>query len=166
MLNKAVFIDQKYNKNGNIVKFYFKYKITVFYLKIFKNTIYLCDWKAEFSAVIPPDFTVKWSFRNHYAEFVLKNISHHYQCWKQLCSPISFLHVKTQAWPVQCDSWANESVLLINHWKRQILHGLNSVFRVSCCTEEDTNVFQWFIYWFILFAFLGGANAIKRALNN
>jgi len=59
MLNKAVFIDQKYNKNCNIVKFYFKYKITVFYLRIFKNAIYLCDWKAEFSAVIPPDFTVK-----------------------------------------------------------------------------------------------------------
>jgi len=48
--------------------------------------IYSSGGKAVFLAVIAPDFSVIWSFRNYFNMLIWCswNISY-YQCWKQWC---------------------------------------------------------------------------------
>ncbi len=75
--------EQKYSKNCEIL---LQFKITFFYFNILWNVIYSCD-QSWIVSIITPVCSVTWSFRNHSNMLICcsRNITSHYQCWKQLC---------------------------------------------------------------------------------
>ncbi len=52
LLTNRAFILSKVQRNSNFLKIFLLFKISVFYLNIFKNCIYSCDFKAEFLALL------------------------------------------------------------------------------------------------------------------
>jgi len=59
-----------HGQNSNIVRYYFHFKITIFYVNIMSNVIYSSD--------------AKLNFQHHPSEISLIWSTFDYQCWKQL----------------------------------------------------------------------------------
>ncbi len=79
--SKLHLFDQKYSKNCNIVKYY--YKVTVFYFNVFSNVIYSCDQSYIFSI-----FTPVFRVTQKYADLLLKK---HF--WLAMLKTVSLLYI-------------------------------------------------------------------------